>query len=59
MWAGWAATRSSQALIAGIARQVEAAFVCHVRVRVERDVGDRVAPAYEELELSEMSFHRG
>ena len=42
-WPGWAATRSSHARIAGYALEVEPALVGHVRVRVQRDVRERVA----------------
>ena len=43
----------------GVSGQIEAAFVGDVGVRVERDVGDRVAPADEPFARLQMRVHYG
>ena len=57
-WPGCDATRSSHARVAGVRLEVEAALVRDVRVRVERDVRERVALADEEGPSLEMPLHR-
>ena len=43
----------------GVGREVEAAFGRDVRVRVERDVGERVVLAHQELTPSEPLLQHG
>ena len=57
MCLGWARTRSSQRAHRGVGREVELPLVRDVRVRVERDVGDRVALADEEAPAREVRLH--
>src|SRR4051794_4581846 len=40
-----------------VSGQVETAFLCAMRVGVERDVGDRIGPTGEPIRLSEPLLH--
>ena len=41
----------------GRRRQIEVGFVCDVRIRIQRDVGDRVGFTDEEWMLGQLSLH--
>ena len=58
MWPGLRGDAPEPRVDRGIAGEVEASLVGHVRIGVERDVGDRVAAADEVLEPIELLVHR-